>query len=231
LTSRSLHHGAGASPLSDHADKIYSRLLAPFADVLCFFAADLGGLRPIAKRLAVWLDLGPPSTLPKATRPIVLIVTEQDETGHEAAIDEFRQLLTEETTIDTSEQFSNIHILGLLPRGKISNRGRHRILKEALLNASDQVRAAKLATRSLFSARDFAAFFDHARDHLAATSNEPFDFVRTSRVDDKVPPDLERHLVGLLRRIKSIDQLREVGIPLIASTILLDGYTPNAHGR
>ena len=230
LTSRLLHHGNGTSSLADHADKLYFRLLAPFSDVFCFFAADLGGLRPIVERLAVWLDLGRPSNLSKATRPSILIVTEQGQ-AEEATLSEFKQMLTEETTIDASEQFSDVQVLGLLPRGKISSKGRHRTLKEALLNASDRVRAARSTSRSLFSARDFSAFFDYASDHLAATSSEPFDFILTSRVDNKVSPYLERHLVDFLQRMRSFDQLRHFAIPVIASSILLDSYTPNLHSK
>lgn len=229
LISRPLHHGNGTPSLADHADKIYSRLLAPFTDVFCFFAADLGGLRPIVKRLAVWLDLGQPSNLPRATCPRILIVTEQGRTDDEVTLDEFKQMLAEETTIDAAERFSNIQVLSLLPRDKISSKGRHRTLKEALLNASDQVRAARLSLRSLFSARDFSAFFDYAWSHLAATSNEPFDFILTSRADNEVPPHVGKHLVSFLQRIKSLRWLRNFAIPVIASSILLDSYPPNVH--
>ncbi|XMA20309.1 hypothetical protein WAI453_013100 [Rhynchosporium graminicola] len=58
------------------ADNIYLRLLLPFTDVLCFFALDLGGLQPIARRLAAWLDVGHPPTLPVIVPPQIIIITE-----------------------------------------------------------------------------------------------------------------------------------------------------------
>ena len=77
--NRLMDAGALITPtLSECADRIYFKLLSPFADVFCFFADDVGGLRPIVQRLAIWLDLGQPSTLPESTRPKILIVTERE---------------------------------------------------------------------------------------------------------------------------------------------------------
>jgi len=40
----------------DIADRLYSRLLHPFADIFCLFSADLGGLRAISRHVASWLE-------------------------------------------------------------------------------------------------------------------------------------------------------------------------------
>jgi hypothetical protein len=101
--------------LSESADEIYLRLLSPFTNVFCFFADDVGKFKPIVYRLARWLDLGQPSTLPKATRPKVLIVTERGDAlgDDESDLNTFKQMLSEETTMDVSEQFSDIRLLSL----------------------------------------------------------------------------------------------------------------------
>ncbi|KFY80531.1 hypothetical protein V499_00606 [Pseudogymnoascus sp. VKM F-103] len=140
--SRPLNASTLATPtLSESADRIYFRLLSPFTDVFCFFADDIGKFKPIVQRLALWLDLGQPSTLPKSTRPKVLIVTERDDahSNDESDLVAFKRMLSNETTIDFSEQFSDIQILGLASRKKnLSNKARHRELFERLLNFSDQ---------------------------------------------------------------------------------------------
>jgi hypothetical protein len=177
LESRQIEPEGLATPsLAGAADRIYSQLLLPFTDVFCFFAEDVGKFQPIVQRLALWLDLGPPSTLPRSTRPRVLVVTERvagDPGDDESDLRDFTRMLGEETTMDISEQFSGIRVLGLAALNKdLSNRSRHRELFEQLLNCSDQVREARATSRTLFSAHYFSAFFRYALDHLAATSGE-----------------------------------------------------------
>lgn len=135
--------------LQEHVDNVYFRLLSPFTDVFCFFAVDLGGLRPIASCLAYWLDKGHPSTLPKATRPQILIVIDANGSKsweESAALRILRQMIRTTTRRDLSEQFAGVHILGLLSQNDVSNEARHRRLKECLLNASDQVRGARISS-------------------------------------------------------------------------------------
>lgn len=233
-TSRPLLAGSPAVPtFSESADKIYSRLLSPFTDVFCFFADDVGQLQPIVQRLALWLDLGQPSSLPKSTRPKVLIVVERSGNFHgddESASVSFKQMLSEETTIDVSDHFSDIQVLSLAARDTdLSNRARHRELFEQLLNFSDQVREARVRTQTLFSAHTFAAFFHHAVIHVAATSVEPFNFISTSRIENPVASDLQEHLVEFLHRIKTPQTLLQFAIPIIASSFLLDEYPPDMH--
>jgi hypothetical protein len=219
--------------LSACADKIYFRLLSPFTDVFCFFADDVGQFRPIVQRLALWLDLGQPATLPKSTRPKVLIVTQrrEDAIGDDKTdLRVFKQMLNEETTLDVLEQFSGIHFLSLAARKKdLSNKARHRELFEHLLNFSDRVREARINTQTLFSARHFAAFFHYALNHLAATSSEPFNFIKTSRIENPVASRLGDHLVDFLHNIKTPQKLLEFAIPIIASSFLLNSHPPDMH--
>jgi hypothetical protein len=233
-SSRQLNTRTLTTPtLSESADKIYFRLLSPFTDVFCLFADDVGKFRPIVQRLALWLDLGQPSTLPRSTRPKVLIVTERgkDVQGDdESDLRVFKQMLSEETTMDVSEQFSDIRLLSLPTRKRdLSNKARHRELFEHLLNFSDQVREARISTQTLFSAHHFAAFFHHALNHMAATSVEPFNFISTSRIGNAVARNLKEHLVDFLHNIKTPRKLLEFAIPVIASSILLDSHPPDMH--
>jgi hypothetical protein len=234
--SRQLNSKTLITPsLSESADKIYFRLLSPFTDVFCFFADDVGKFRPIVQRLALWLDLGQPSTLPKSTRPKVLIVTERGEGvlgDDESDLRDFKRMLSEETTMDVAEQFSDIRLLSLAAREKnLSNKARHRELFEHLLNFSDQVREARVNTQTLFSAHHFAAFFHYALDHVAATSVEPFNFIAASRIENPVASNLRDHLVDFLHNIKTPRKLLEFAIPIIASSLLLDSHPPDMYYR
>ncbi|PVH69548.1 hypothetical protein DL98DRAFT_624539 [Cadophora sp. DSE1049] len=55
-------------------NKIYSDLLLLFANVFCFFFTNVSSFRQIARHLAVWLEKAQPSTLPRNTRPKVVII-------------------------------------------------------------------------------------------------------------------------------------------------------------
>ena len=218
--------------LQTAVDSLYSRLLSPFTDVFCFFAADLGGLQPIALRIASWLNTGPPSTLPVATHSQIIIVTEPSmpDLQETRVLDHFLQLLAQETRTDPSTCFAGIRVLSLLPSGDVSPLARHRKLKEALMDASDKVRLARIESRTLFSAQHFAAFLGHACSHFAINS-EPFNFIRTSRIDNLPALDLKDHLTRFLLKIRTLPELKSFAIPLIASSLLLDNYPPDMHRK
>jgi len=213
------------------ADQIYFRLLSPFTDVFCFFAVDLGGLKPIAQRIASWLDNIQPSTLPPTTHSQIIIVTEapDPELQESRLLNRFLQLLYAETKRDLSTHFAGVRILTLLPPGAISTQARHRRLKECLMNASDQVGAARMESGTLFSAHHFAAFLRYACSHFAQTIKEPFDFIKASRLDNPPAVDLEYHLTNFLLKIRTPQELKSFAVPLISSSLLLDSYPPDMH--
>lgn len=215
-------------------DSIYSRLLLPFADVFCFFSSDIGGFRQIARHVAAWLDKGQSSTLPGSTYPRIIIVTEKMPVGKEPekeARKAFLWLLREETAHDLSEQISAINVVALLPKGKVSAEARYRRLKECLLTGSDEVRRNREETRTLFSATHFAALFRYACDHFSQASEEPFDFIKASRKQNPVAKDLAEHLSIFLKHIRSMKELIEFAISVIASRIFLDNYPPDTHSK
>jgi hypothetical protein len=102
--------------LSKSANNIYFNLLLPFTNVFCFFADNVRKFRPIVQRLALWLDLGQLSTLPKSTCPKILIVTKGGEdvpSNNKSDLRVFKRMLSKETIMDVLEQFLDIRILSL----------------------------------------------------------------------------------------------------------------------
>ncbi|EDN92146.1 hypothetical protein SS1G_08008 [Sclerotinia sclerotiorum 1980 UF-70] len=81
----------------------------------------------------------------------------------------------------------------------------------------------------LFSGQHFLAFLSQASSHFGAGSRTPFDFIQESRIGNQVAPDLKDHLVNFLSQIKNNEQLRELAVPLITSSLLLDHYPPDMH--
>jgi len=99
------------------------------------------------------------------------------------------------------------------------------------MSRSDQVRKNREESRSLFSVTHFAAFLASAYEHFSQKIDEPFDFIKASRVDNPVPRDLDEHLTNLLKHVRNSGDLIEFAAPTIAFSLLLDSYPPNSHCR
>jgi hypothetical protein len=146
------------------------------------------------------------------------------------AKDVFLGEFKKETTKEFAERFSALDIVAASSEGRMSVHARYKRLEERVVQASDQVRFNRAETRTLFSARHFAAFFRHACDHFARNPREPFDFVKASRLRNPVSVDLDKHLSNFLKNIKSPHELTEFAVPVISSSFLLDHYPPDMHG-
>ena len=234
ITRRSICRANKNIDLNQIAVNIYSKLLFPFADVFCFFSDDLGGLEQVARHLAAWLEQGNISTFPRSTNPRVVIVTEKIPVGAESekqARRAFLRMLRNETAKDLSEQVSAIDVIALFPNGTISVEARHRPLKERLMDGFDQVQANRGDERSLFSTTHFVAYFKSACAGFTNSVNMPFDFIRASREYNPVPLDLGEHLFNFLKHVRAPEELTEFAAPIIASSLLLDNYPPDAHRK
>ncbi|OBT60276.1 hypothetical protein VE03_10316 [Pseudogymnoascus sp. 23342-1-I1] len=211
--------------LGDSVNTVFFKLLTPFADVLCFFAADLGGFRPIIKELALWLE-STKGSLQESSRPQILIVTDRNVADERSSLRTFTQMLANETNVATSKHFSNIRILSINFSRKDYNKSRYCELKECLRTSSNQMRATKIGNRTLFTTRHFAAFFDHALNNIVRASIDPFNFIISSRAESPVVERLSEHLTNFLQHVRSPRHVREFAVPTIASSFLLDNYYP-----
>lgn len=224
----------GKQPLdaSSAAGQVYAQLLHPFADVFCLFAADLGGLREISRQVAAWLEKPQASLLPTATYPSLVIVTEGNTRAGERAVkDWFLQTLAADTPRSFFDRFSGLDVVALSQVGTMSNGARHRRLKDRLMRVSDRIRKQRTDSRTLFSARHFHAFFRLACRHLTGGSSEPFDFLTAARLHNPVPSDLKQHLTNFVRLAKSPRELIDFTAPMIASSLFLDSYPPDAPSK
>ncbi|TGO90888.1 hypothetical protein BPOR_0047g00110 [Botrytis porri] len=219
---------SGNSLMLKTADDLHLKILSPFTDIFCFFASDFGGLHSIAQRLASWLENPQPSTLPTATHAHIVIVVESPALEFRI-LEEFFELLHNETGKDPYVHFGKIRIFTSLPQSSVLPEARHRRLKEFLMNISDEVRLARIKCNMLFSGQHFLAFLNQAGARFGSGCSVPFDFIRESRINNPVAPDLKDHLVNFLSLIKDHKQLQELAAPLIASSILLDHYPPDMH--
>jgi hypothetical protein len=211
------------------SDLLYSRLLCPFADVVCVFLTDYPDLKAVEDCLLAWADDGRTSSLPNTASPHLLLVKDMGNPLHHGnAIEEMRSSLAARLS---DLLFSSVSTVELSPEGHVSIMSRHQVLKDTLLNFSDRVRIRRAATRYIFSAVHLSAFFSLAARRLEMSEPGPFDFIQSSRLHHPVAPDLCSHLTDFLRGYTSLFEATATGLPLIASSFLVDHYLPEAPGE
>lgn len=223
---------ANSGPGSRHSvvDYMYHRLVFPFADVICLFVDDFGGVANVARRIINWLTQGEPSQ--GQALPHLLLIAE-DETDAQI-LEETSEYLRTQTNMSLYDRFQKISLVYLttwrrLRRGRNYSVKQWGSFKNELANSIRCVRRTRAQDRTLFSATHFTEFLKHAASKFS-TQAEPFDFIKASRSLLPVATDIDAHLTNFLRGIKSLETLKTFAIPIIASSLILDQYPPNMHG-
>lgn len=236
----------------DIANLVYTKLLSPFSTLICLFADDFQGLDEIAKILAIWLVnlSNRPSDLPMSTHPrIVILRTHVDSHVFDeiAATRTFIRVLVGEAEKRSGLQierargrisqaklesmlfshFSSIHIIAL-PSPKSSNRT-WKALRTRLLLVSEEVHSRRAMAKVAFSAIHFKSFFHLACDHFSKDIVRPFSFITASRLSNPVSVKIPEHVSAFVRQVRSVEQLHTIGVPVIASALVLDAFPPEMH--
>ncbi|KAL8939685.1 MAG: hypothetical protein Q9216_003225 [Gyalolechia sp. 2 TL-2023] len=212
-------------------DIIYYRLIFPFTDVVCIFADDVGGLQAVALMLGRWIRTGSASTLPKEHRPRLVIVTTEEDfsaTCTVLEIEDLRHCLQDQEGHSRESVFSSLIVLRLTG-DSVSQLARHRRLKEVLLQEVDTCRLLRVQHRTLFSAIHLQAFFRQALTHVAKTVSEPFDPIKTSRIDNTVGQSFEEHLCAFLYQGRRLFIDYMLMASYVVSSLLMDSFP--AEGR
>ncbi|KAK3935780.1 patatin-like phospholipase-like protein [Diplogelasinospora grovesii] len=182
---------------------IYSELLFALTNVFCFVYHHASDLNNIVQYLASWVEARKPSAVQCIPPEIVIIITKEG-------------LLSNLARSSTEQFFSGLSFITVRKNELISSKGRSQLLSH-LYKASSRVRHKRADRRLLFSAKHFIAFSKIAFNHLLLP--EPFKFIKASRLQNPVAPDLAEHLTNFLNLVKST----------IASSFILDHYPPGMH--
>ncbi|CAM6002542.1 unnamed protein product, partial [Sphagnum balticum] len=253
IVQRPLTWNRKASPIESTilAHMVYSKLMAPFSTVICFFAEDLGGLKAVAELLALWImNLSArPSDLPYGTYPRVLILTEwrdpklfdekketqnfmrdlgrEAEKKHGVLVDRISgKLRKAELDRLLTEQFGDIRVIGIPPVDSPSRLWK--TVKSRVINDSNEVQLRRSMAQVAFSVSHFKAFFHLACDHFCSDIITPFSFIQALRIQNPLPTDFEGHIRNFLKQVPS-SQLMNFAVPVIASSLVFDAYPPGIH--
>ncbi|GKT68914.1 patatin family protein [Colletotrichum tofieldiae] len=205
-------------------------MLFPFADVVCLFADDVGGVEVVAQRLASWLTLETPST--SSVRPWLVVVTNGGEES--SARNQLLQAVRKRTNVHASERFHGVRVISLADTSPKSLRRRLHslrwdILSNELSYMAETKRVERVLASCLFSATHLAGLLRHATAQLGDADAPPLNFLAVSRLDNPVAADLQAHLARFLTHCDSVDTLKRFAVPVIASSFLLDHYPPGMH--
>jgi hypothetical protein len=200
---------------------LHTRLLNPFADVICLFVSDGESLQSIAATLASWFQPEQSWNRRSAPRPRLLVVSAPNERRSPAAVQ--AELLEMIPFAHKDADFlSSISVY--------AEHGSNQTLKDRVRSEADIVRIARAETCTLLNAVHFDILFRRACDSFATSGQDPYDMLSASRLHRPVANSLETHIANLLTFVSSCDEMKTFAAPYIAMCLGLDNYTSDVHG-
>ena len=232
------------SPLTRHKvnNLLCGRVLGPVSDIVCYFAADLGGMRAVASLLAEQICADPASDLPTASLPSILVVTEttsdffDSHTAEDKFLNGLNELLRDsylmgpevDTRAKTRSHFQQIRVVGI--RKADDTRFRARVVRKRLETMWRGSGATRESAGTLFTSGHLRVLSSKLLDHFCSSNTRPFSFVETSRAAGLDLNEFSVHLRELLSLMPSEAWLWHFVCPLLGSCIILASYPPQSHG-
>lgn len=210
------------------ANHVLSRLISLFIDVLCIFAQDCGGLDGVVDKLAAWTAIGSASSLPRAVRPRLLVVTSIP--GDVFASEALRFRLRVLSDHKFSELFSSLKVVNVLGIGRTPSHEHFSGLAEVLQHETHLIRAEKVNSHTLFSMIHVAAFFDAALRQFV-NALQTFDFIHCSREERPVSHNFQQHLSTFMSLCSEHNLPANIIWDFVASVIVFDSFPPDMHSK
>lgn len=241
--SRQIEWLSPGSRLSNKVgNEFCARVLAPLSNVVCLFASDLGGIKGVAKLLAEHAIGAPPSDLPAAVLPRVIMVIDTNATDFDESIAESKltRAITEaikwiepetehDVQRDLSSSYHDIRVLGLKRHSSPTSRAT--AFRKRISSVSDDVQLARQLHNLLFNFNHFRAFSGSILHQFCSTPLSTFHFVQASRPAGYKSDHLATHLQDVISKVPSQAHLWHAIIPLLASAMLLASYPPGSHSK
>ncbi|ODM18136.1 hypothetical protein SI65_06007 [Aspergillus cristatus] len=209
----------------DIQDLLYRHGLLPLTDVLCLFAADLGGCSGIQELLGSWSS-APLSGLDgtNSIRPrLVIVLTDPEDGPHHSAVIESAL-----KTAAMPNLAASVTVVDLRGRNELSPASRFEPLRRQLSLELDTSRAVRSKAHLLFSAVHLEWIFRNLLRHVAHRPTIPFNCIQACRGDQG-----EEIAGSSLRAF--LDIVKQAGLPyqsvvtFVASAFLMDAYPPGMH--
>ncbi|KAL4960580.1 patatin-like phospholipase family protein [Aspergillus stella-maris] len=207
---------------------LYSRLIFPFANLVCIFAADFPGLTPIARFLVGCAVGESTSGLPSPVRPKVIVVMETTELAdpqtNEQEIAQFYRILNESDPLRSCNPYSSVNLIQLDP--KLPQPIQNDRLCSAIRDQQNAMQEVRRNHFFCFNARHLQGLYTCALDSLTLGVESNFNFVRATRQNLPVSAALSRNVTHFLDAGKRVDCAPENLIKAVASALIMDHYVP-----
>ncbi|KAF2103254.1 FabD/lysophospholipase-like protein [Rhizodiscina lignyota] len=214
-------------------------VLAPLSSLVCYFAADLGGLRGVARLLAEQLLHSKGTDLPPEASAAILIITDTRSATFEQAVAESRMVelvkhfIAAEAPIEpqlaakVDRLCKSLRVIGF--HNSLNLQKRCKTFRSIVSAVSD----AQATSRSLlclaFSARHAEALFTSLLHHFSTQNQDRFSFVDASRPDGFSISRFPQQLQKLLQLMPSEAYLWHSVVPYVANALLLASFPPGSH--
>ncbi|KAK8013547.1 acyl transferase/acyl hydrolase/lysophospholipase [Apiospora marii] len=214
--------------MGDVLTRLYNHLLLPFSDLVCLFVDDLGGIAKVIERLRSWLHLDQQVAL-TGNQPWLLLVVSKDLTVNEQI--KVRELVR--TRKGVERRFRGYQIFNVTETVRQT-----RATKKCQNSPWNRIQAKIWSLSSisyrkreglLFSVRHLSSFVRYAVDRFVDPGKGPLEVVAASRLKTPVAVDLKMHLMTFLKTMRNTEAVINWGIPIIASSFVLDHYPPGMH--
>ncbi|XMA20786.1 hypothetical protein WAI453_013577 [Rhynchosporium graminicola] len=197
-----------------------------FVDVLCFFSQDYGGLDHLANRIASWTTLRSALSLPRSTRPRLIVITNTP--GQDVNSEALRFRLTVLSHPHFADSFASlklVNLLGLNTRTLELFSGVEQVIRHDI----NLARIERGNAHALFSMVHITKLFESALRNFCTSPRHAFNFIKSSRERNPLSPDLATHLKSFLRLSLEHKLSERILWSFVGSALILDFYPPDMH--
>ncbi|KAF2212515.1 hypothetical protein CERZMDRAFT_117698 [Cercospora zeae-maydis SCOH1-5] len=222
------------------ATLLCSRVFGPLCDTLCYFSADLGGLRVVASYLAEQASSAPVSDLPLQVLPSVVVVVETTAKTYDChfgtstlleAVSNImvRQygLTIEAANANIALHFRRIQVLGIRKGASVQERAA--TIQRRLVDIGQEKTKSRNLLGTTLNMTHTNAFMGQLLEAFCSDYTKTFSFALGSRQDGANHRHLTKHIKEVYTALPSEAYLFHLLCPLLASAILLAGFPPGSH--
>lgn len=221
------NHPAACNSAAETDAIIFSQLMYPFVDVICFYAYRPKDLEGFASRMSIWYHIGRPALrIHHSPRVLVVLAGSYWTKRNEKTVQKRANIFVKESMARVvRDYFPKVSFLRLPQANHFFT------VRSALDKYTQAIQETRRKAHALFTTEHFTSLFGHAFRTVGRSSTFSFDCLRAARQDFPVSPSMAWHFKNFVRQIPLAKELREFAAPVIASCILFDQYPPGMHRK
>ncbi|KXJ84844.1 acyl transferase/acyl hydrolase/lysophospholipase [Microdochium bolleyi] len=202
------------------------KAVLPFADVICIFVSDTGGISHTGQQLASWAREN--ESMRFRSPPWLILVVER--ASEADALDEIMTIIKEAIGEDIPSHFAGIRVMRI-SSDTVCRRRQWPALEQELEHLFPALRERRDKSGHLFTARHLTGLLHRAAHTLVDGPSNGVDLIQMSRIERPLASDHHDHMLRFIRSsgVSSAQGIEEFLVPIITSSLILDHYPPGMH--